>query len=84
MMDEHLGGNGHARRVVITGLGAVTPIGHGKEGLWAGVLAGRSAVRRIESFDTAGYRSQIAAEIVDFDPAQHMGAKQCRRLDRYS
>ena len=72
------------RRVVITGLGAITPIGHGKEGLWQGVLAGRSAVRRIESFDTSSYRSQIAAEIPDFDAASLVGSQQHKRLDRYS
>ncbi len=74
----------NTRRVVITGLGAITPIGHGKDGLWAGVLAGKSSVRRTKSFDTSTYRSQVAAEISDFDPSEHLGSKQCRRLDRYS
>lgn len=74
--------NGH--RVVVTGLGAVTPIGHGKEGLWAGVLAGRSVVRRIEHFDASPFRSQIVAVVQDFDPAVYLDRQQCRRLDRYS
>ncbi len=77
-------GWGPRRRVVITGIGAVTPIGHGKEGLWRGVTSGRSAVRRIARFDASSFRSQIAAEVADFDPAEHMGSKLCRRLDRYS
>ncbi len=77
-------GNGDVRRVVVTGMGAITPIGHGKEGLWAGVRAAKSAVRRVAGFDTTSYRSQVAAEIADFDPATFMGAQQCRRLERYS
>ncbi len=72
------------RRVVITGLGAVTPIGHGKEGLWAGVVAGRSAVRRISRFDASSFRSRIAGEINDFNPADFLEAKHSRRLDRFS
>ena len=72
------------RRVVITGLGAITPIGHGKEGLWAGVRAGKSAVRRISRFDVSGCRSQMAGEINDFDPADHFQPKVAKRLDRFS
>lgn len=72
------------RRVVITGVGAITPIGHGKEGLWRGVLAGRSAVRKISRFDASAFRSQIAGEIGDFEPADYLDAKQSKRFDRYS
>jgi len=72
------------RRVVITGLGAITPIGHGKDGLWAGVLAARSAVRRIEHFDASSFRSRIAARINDFDPTEHFDHQQCKRFDRFS
>jgi 3-oxoacyl-[acyl-carrier-protein] synthase II len=72
------------RRVVITGIGAVTPIGHGREGLWQGVLRGRSAVRRVSAFDASGYRSQVAAEVVDFDATPYLDKKQLRRFDRYS
>jgi 3-oxoacyl-[acyl-carrier-protein] synthase II len=77
-------GNGKRRRVVITGLGAITPIGAGKEGLWNGVRAGRSGVRRITQFDTTGYRSQVAAEVPDFDVASLGAGRQAKRLDRYS
>jgi 3-oxoacyl-[acyl-carrier-protein] synthase II len=72
------------RRVVITGIGAVTPIGHGREGLWQGVLRGESAVRRVSAFDVDAYRCQVAAEVRDFDPAPYLDKKQLKRLDRYS
>jgi 3-oxoacyl-[acyl-carrier-protein] synthase II len=72
------------RRVVISGIGAITPIGHGREGLWQGVLRGQSAVRRLTAFDPAPYRTQIAAEVLDFDAASYLDKKQLRRLDRYS
>ena len=72
------------RRVVITGIGAVTPIGTGVEELWSGVLADRSAVRLIDRFDASSFPSQIAAQIDDFDPASHLDARRARRLDRFS
>jgi 3-oxoacyl-[acyl-carrier-protein] synthase II len=75
---------GRERRVVITGIGAVTPIGHGCEGLWQGVLRGQSAVRRLTAFDTNGYRSKVAAEVADFDATPYLEKKQLRRFDRYS
>ena len=72
------------RRVVITGIGAITPIGSGADGLWAGVLADRSAVRTIDRFDASAFPSQIAAQVDDFDPADHLDARRARRLDRFS
>jgi 3-oxoacyl-[acyl-carrier-protein] synthase II len=75
---------GKQRRVVITGIGAVTPIGHTREGLWQGVLRGKSGVRRVRAFDISGYRSQVAAEVLDFDAAPYLDRKQLKRLDRYS
>jgi 3-oxoacyl-[acyl-carrier-protein] synthase II len=72
------------RRVVITGIGAVTPIGHGREGLWQGVLRGHSAVRRVSTFDVSGYRCQVAAEVQDFNATPYLDKKQLKRLDRYS
>src|SRR5918997_4812089 len=72
------------RRVVVTGIGAVTPIGTGVEGLWNGVLADRSAVRAIDRFDASPFPSRIAAQIDDFDPASHLDARRARRLDRFS
>jgi 3-oxoacyl-[acyl-carrier-protein] synthase II len=72
------------RRVVITGIGAITPIGTGANGLWAGVMADRSAVRTIDRFDASPFPSRIAAQIDDFDPADHLDARRARRLDRFS
>lgn len=72
------------RRVVITGVGAVTPIGTGAEGLWRGVLANRSAVRPIDRFDASGLPSRMAAQVDDFDPADHLDVRRARRLDRFS
>jgi 3-oxoacyl-[acyl-carrier-protein] synthase II len=72
------------RRVAVTGIGAVTPVGHGADGLWAGVLANRSAVRRIDRFDASPFPSRIAAQIDDFRAEDHLDAKRARRLDRFS
>ena len=72
------------RRVVVTGIGAITPIGSGANGLWDGVLADRSAVRTIDRFDASPFPSRIAAQIDDFDPADHLDARRARRLDRFS
>jgi 3-oxoacyl-[acyl-carrier-protein] synthase II len=71
-------------RVAITGIGAVTPIGCGADGLWAGVLRGQSAVRTVTRFDPAPFRSWLAAEISNFDPAEYLQPKLSRRLDRFS
>jgi 3-oxoacyl-[acyl-carrier-protein] synthase II len=72
------------KRVVITGIGAITPIGSGRDGLWRGVMSGRSAVKRVDRFDPSHFRSQVAAQVDDFDPLDHMEAHRARRLDRYS
>jgi 3-oxoacyl-[acyl-carrier-protein] synthase II len=72
------------RRVAVTGIGAVTPIGSGAKGLWAGVLADRSAVGEIDRFDPSPFPSRIAAQVDDFVPADHLDAKRARRLDRFS
>jgi 3-oxoacyl-[acyl-carrier-protein] synthase II len=72
------------RRVVITGVGAVTPIGTAATGLWDGLTARRSAVREITRFDPTPFKSRIAAEIPDFRPHEHLDAKRAKRLDRFS
>ncbi len=72
------------RRVVITGLGVVTSIGHNVEAFWASLLAGRCGIERVTHFDPAAYASQIGAEVRDWDPAQHMDPKEARRNDRYT
>ncbi|HYN69019.1 MAG TPA: beta-ketoacyl-[acyl-carrier-protein] synthase family protein [Candidatus Eisenbacteria bacterium] len=72
------------RSVWITGLGLITPIGTGRDAFWAGVRAGRSPVRRIDRFDPTPFRSQVAAQVDDFDPLAHMDSKTARQLDRFS
>jgi 3-oxoacyl-[acyl-carrier-protein] synthase II len=72
------------RRVLITGLGLVTPIGIGVEAVWRSVQEGRSGIRRITRFDASGFRSQVAGEVDGFEATDYMEAKRARRLDRYS
>src|SRR4051812_8618813 len=72
------------RRVVITGLGLVTPIGVGRDAFWAGVQRGCSPVQRITRFDPSAFRSQVAAQIDTFDPVDFMPPKTARQLDRFS
>ena len=70
------------RRVVVTGIGAVTPIGISRDAMWDGLRAGRSAVRSVTRFDASIFRSQIAAEI-DFHPSDFIEERRVRRLDRF-
>jgi 3-oxoacyl-[acyl-carrier-protein] synthase II len=70
------------RRVVVTGLGAVTPLGHDARTTWEAAVAGRSGVDWIRSFDTDGYPVRIAAEVKDYDPVAVVGPKDARRLER--
>jgi 3-oxoacyl-[acyl-carrier-protein] synthase II len=72
------------RRVVVTGIGAVTPIGTAVSGLWEGLLAQRSGVRTVTQFDPSPFRSHNAAEVADFAPADFMEAKKAKRMDRFS
>jgi 3-oxoacyl-[acyl-carrier-protein] synthase II len=72
------------RRVVITGIGAVTPIGSGVEGLWTGLRRRQSAIRSITRFDPSAFKSRIAGEVDGFHPTDHIEERRARRLDRYS
>ncbi len=72
------------RRVVITGVGAITPIGTGVGALWEGLRRRESAVGCITRFDPSMFRSRMAAEVRDFHPADHIEARRIRRLDRFS
>ncbi len=63
------------RRVVITGLGAVTPIGNDKDSFWQGICAGRSGVGKVSHFDTTGFATQFGAEVRDFDPTPFLTRK---------
>jgi 3-oxoacyl-[acyl-carrier-protein] synthase II len=71
-----------SRRVVVTGLGMISPVGHNVQDNWAALVAGRSGTGRITLFDPAGYDSQVAGEVKDFDPAKYMDRKEARRADR--
>jgi len=71
-------------RVVITGLGAVTPIGIGKDNFWASLCEGKSGVGLITRFNTDNYGTKIAAEVKDFDPNEFMDKKEAKRMDRFS
>lgn len=73
-----------SRRVVVTGMGAITPVGTGVEEFWGGLLAGRSGAGRITLFDPSEHRTQIAAEVSDYEPSDHFEARELRRLDRYT
>lgn len=72
------------RRVVITGLGVISPIGIGREQFWEGLRRGKSAVREITRFDPAPFKSRIAAQVDDFHPHDHLEERRARRLDRFS
>ena len=72
------------RRVVITGIGAITPIGLGVDGLWGGLRRRTSAIRCITRFDPTLFKSRIAGEVADFVPTDHIEERRARRLDRYS
>jgi 3-oxoacyl-[acyl-carrier-protein] synthase II len=72
------------RRVVISGLGVVSPLGNSHEQFWSHLLAGKSGIRRIESMNTDGYDCKIGGEVVDFDPTPHFNNhKEARRADRF-
>lgn len=72
------------RRVVITGLGVVTPIGNDVDTFWSNLLAGKSGVSYIEAFDVSEYPVRIAGEVRDFDPGRYMDHKEARRVDRFT
>ena len=71
------------RRVVVTGLGVVSPVGTGHDVFWSALLRGTSGVGRVSSFDPTGFATQIAAEVHDFDPNVFMDRKEARRNDRF-
>jgi 3-oxoacyl-[acyl-carrier-protein] synthase II len=73
----------HGRRVVVTGLGLVTPLATGVEATWTALLAGRSGAGPITLFEPGSLRTRIAAEVKDFDPLSWMDRREARRNDRY-
>src|SRR5439155_11888301 len=72
------------RRVVITGLGALTPLGNDIETTWTNLISGRSGAGPITQFDATGFPVTFACEVKDFDPTQWMDRKQARRMDRFA
>ncbi|HSC49318.1 MAG TPA: beta-ketoacyl synthase N-terminal-like domain-containing protein, partial [Gaiellaceae bacterium] len=72
------------RRVVITGLGAVTPLGTDVESTWEALVAGRSGAGEITQFDSSGFAVHFACEATGFDPTEYIERKQARRMDRFA
>ncbi len=70
------------RRVVITGMGAITPVGNDVAQTWESLKAGRSGIARITHFDPSGMATQFAGEVKNFDPSERLGHKEARRMDR--
>jgi len=76
--------NGERRRVVLTGIGMITPLGSTVESSWEGLKAGRSGIGPITRFDPTGLETTIAGEVKDFDPLDYMDRKEVRRADRFA
>ena len=74
---------GSIRRIVVTGLGLVTPLGTGVEKTWKALCAGESGIGRITKFDPTGYDAQIAGEVKGFDPAQFIEKKEIKKMDTF-
>ena len=68
------------RRVVITGLGAITPLGNDVESFWSGIKARKVGIQKITRFDTTDYKVKLAAEVKDFDPGKYMDFKAAKRI----
>jgi 3-oxoacyl-[acyl-carrier-protein] synthase II len=71
------------KRVVITGLGAVTPLGNNVESFWQGIKEGKSGIAGITAFDITGFKTTLAAEVKDFVPEARLDKKEAKRMDRY-
>lgn len=74
----------HHRRVVVTGMGALTPLGHSAPALWEAMLKGESGAARVSKFDPSEFETQFACEVRDFDPLDHFSRKDARKLDRFT
>ena len=72
------------RRVVITGAGVVSPIGHGKETFWSGIKEGKCGIDKLTRFDSSNYTCKITAEVKDFDISEYVDKKEAKRMDRYT
>ena len=72
------------RRVVVTGIGAITPIGNGRKGLWQGASTGKNGIGILKACDTSGLKTKVAGEIRDFEPLDYFDKKLARRMDRFA
>jgi len=72
------------RRVVVTGLGVISPIGNTVDDFWTSLKEGKSGISKIERFDASEYTTQIAGEVKDFDYSQYLGRKDAKRMDRFT
>ena len=72
------------RRVVVTGIGVVSPVGLTREATWSNLLAGKSGIARITSFDAEELDTTIAGEVHGFDATDYVGRKEARRMDRFA
>lgn len=72
------------RRVVVTGMGVITPIGNSVQEFWDGIKAEKVGIRKIENFDTTDYKAKLSADVRDFDAKKYMDAKAAKRMDRFS
>ena len=72
------------RRVVITGLGVISPLGNDRAAFWDNLIKGKSGIDHIEHFDVSDYPTKIAAQVRDFNPIDYMGRKNARRMDRFA
>ena len=71
-------------RVVITGIGAITPVGIGKDNFWEALISGKNGIGKITRFDATDYGAQVAGEVKDFEPADYIDKKESKRMDRYT
>lgn len=77
-------GRGNRLKVVVTGMGAITPLGLNVQDTWQALIEGRSGIGRITQFDASAYPTQIAGEVKGFDPGEYMDAREARRMARFS
>lgn len=82
--DQSRPGNGAPRRVVVTGTGAICPVGNTVADIWAAIAAGRSGIAPITLFDAERFETRFAGEVKGFDPATAVGRKESRRMDRFT
>ncbi len=72
-----------SKRVVITGMGVVSPVGTGVEKFWAALVKGQSGVRTVSHFDASAFDSRVNGDVIDYDPLQHFNSKDARNTSRF-